>query len=80
LQYHASSAVVFVVFCFHLLFLVVPIGFERDSRSALRTTLLRCVAAPFFQVLFLDNIVGDVLTSAQGNIPSFASCFCLKVL
>ncbi len=79
-QYHASSAVVLLVCCFHVLFLLVPIGFERDSRLALRTTLLRCVAAPFFQVLFLDNIVGDVLTSAQGNFPSFARCVDLKVL
>jgi hypothetical protein len=71
-QFDASAAVVLLALYLHLHFLLVPIGFERYSRLALRTTLLRCLAAPFFQVIFLDNIVGDVLTSAQGKHPFFA--------
>jgi hypothetical protein len=70
-QFEASSVVVLLVFGFHLLFLLFPGGFERDSRLALRTTLLRCFAAPFFHVLFLDVMVGDVLTSCQGNFSRF---------
>jgi hypothetical protein len=67
--YYESAAIVVLVFIFHLWFLVVPLGFERDSRLALRTTLLRCCAAPFVHVFFLDNVVGDILTSAQGKCP-----------
>jgi hypothetical protein len=69
LNFNASSAVCCVLLCFHICFLLVPRGFERDSRLALRTTLLRCFAAPFCHVFFLDNIVGDVLTSAQSSCP-----------
>jgi len=72
-HFHASAAVVLLVLFLHLCFLFVPRGFERDSRLALRTTLLRCFAAPWCHVLFIDNVVGDVLTSAQGNaLISFA--------
>lgn len=77
LSFSASSAVGCMLLCFHICFLLVPRGFERDSRMTLRTTLLRCFAAPFCHVFFLDNIVGDVLTSAQSNFPVllFSLCF-----
>ena len=71
-HFDTSAAVVLLVLFLHLCFLFVPRGFERDSRMALRTTLLRCFAAPWCHVLFIDNVVGDVLTSAQGNAPT---CF-----
>lgn len=74
-QFAASSFVVLLVFGFHLLFLLFPGGFERDSRLALRTTVLRCFAAPLFHVLFLDVMVGDMLTSCQGDFAFFALFF-----
>jgi hypothetical protein len=69
LHFDASAVVVFLVFLFHIFFLLIPRLFERDSRLALRSTILRCLAAPLFQVLFIDNVVGDVLTSSQGEYP-----------
>jgi hypothetical protein len=68
-HFEASAVVVLIVFLLHLGFLSVPRLFERDSRLALRSTLLRCLAAPFCQVLFIDNVVGDILTSSQGMLP-----------
>jgi hypothetical protein len=69
LHFKESAVVVLLVSVFHVSFLLVPRLFERDARLALRSTLFRCLAAPFFHVLFIDNIVGDVLTSSQGRFP-----------